>query len=243
MPHTIRDWLDTKVTAISKGEIIERYRTYNNRSNESRFTRAKLSVIDSDQDKRSKLIVSLQQDDGRWTERRGVPGWGMGKMYDSKEKYEVFIATTNLKYAGWSTTATGRVGFLRIGPKGAIFLFPSAAGDRLVVADPPAYKEPPSHLRNLHVGTNGFICQEDVPNPAYQPWQEWLKEVSEATDFCRRRAALAGMRIDPAEYARSSQAICQLCGIHAAQDANQKANWRLVDAKFFCEQCHKGREL
>lgn len=242
MPHTIRDWIDAKVVGISKQEIIESYTTYNGRSNISRKTRARLTVIDDESPPAKHiLVVSMQQDDGRWTERRGVMRWSMGKYLDRKELYDAFVVTTNLTYAGWTNADAGKgmVGFLRIGPQGAIFLMPS--GKRTTIANPPDYKGPPTHLRSLHVGSDGFLAHTETPNPLYDDWQTWEREVSETLDYCRRRAAQTGMRIDPQEYAQSRQAICQLCGIHANQAAKPQANWRIVDQRFYCDVCNMTR--
>lgn len=243
MPHTIRDWIDAKVTGISKQEIIESYTTYNGRSHISRKTRARLTVLDIDMPhvQKQQLIVSMQQDDGRWSERRGRMRWSMAKYLDLKEKYDVFVVTTNLTYSGWKNADAGKgmVGFLRIGRQGAVYLLP--AGTRTTIANPPDYKESPTHLRSLHVGSDGFLAHTEAPNPLYSDWQTWEREVSETLDYCRRRAAQTGMRIDPQEYAQSRHAICQLCGIHANQAANPQANWRIVDRRFYCDMCNETR--
>ncbi len=244
-PSTINDWLAAKVIGISKQEIIERYRTYNGKSNISRMTRARLTVVEGDiRNPRPRLIVAMQQDDGRWSERRGTLRWSMGKFSDPTEVYDVFVVTTNLTYAGWTNAEAGKgmIGFLRIGRQGAIFLM--ANGQRTIIGQPPAYKRPHTHLQNLHAGIDGFLSHVSVPNQAYEDWRLWEREVSAALDFCRRRSELTGLRIDPGEYAKDRKAICQLCGIHAAQDRDPQSNWRIAGISgrlFFCSKCNEGR--
>lgn len=236
----LTDWIREKVKTVSRCEIIENYPTYNGRANIARIARARLQVVENERgDYRPGILVSIQQDDGLWRQRTGKMRWGMPPPTDTKERYLVCIATTLLKYKGWTTSPKEMIGFLRVGIRGAVLLF--ANGDRMEIAMPPFRTEPPTHLQTMVVGENGFLCDQTAPNPDYTAWQTWAREVSEVTAHLRGRVERAGDRIDPADHLKNPKAICEMCGAHAAQDPNPDAAWRKCGERFYCEGCNGAR--
>ncbi len=238
---SLTDWIRANVRTVSRSEIIEKYRTRS--AAIQRMTRARLSISHDDPQKPPSCTVAMQQFDGRWQERKGRIRFRM-PTYDPRERYDIFVATTSLKYKGWTDSQKEMMGFLRVGPRGACFLFPS--GDRITIAEPPIRwpigdEGPPTHIRNLVVARGGFLTDQHIPNPAIPPHEKWLAEVSEVRAYLKAAADLAGDRIDPAAYHTDPKAICGVCGMHAAQDSNGDAAWRLCGARFYCQRCNESR--